>query len=570
MMHRFAFTVTQDETELCLVGPDGPLPVDRRPAEAPASLRPGVDLAQRLEAADSATPVDTTLFIKHASVAGLTAHEASLLGLPPAGDAVAMIGTKGIVTQPDYEVTLCWQRPTGQAIAGAKRTGAWLEIGDRWHRLPDPLFSLAEAVEEAQQAGRDAGARLTAMAHLLELLPEAQQDGSARATGMLCNTTVHVADAFSLDLDGDGENARLVPVLHRAGGDPAAPLLPEPLHDAFAHRQFNSFNDSRTVYTLGDGNMLVLSPPLRRALSVVGRLQSAAPATRRDLFTNPRAYLCDALGDEAETLVEHVFRDTKAYSERVIGLGLWQPRVVPWVRVAATDWFAGDTEASAVGPAGTSRVPGLLIGDEGVELTPSEADDLRERIERAISAGEPTVDLCRPEGPLPIPATHETLGALARLEAVRRQPVAGDPPAPRAPAEVLLIHPNEETLVVEALVSRRRAPAIGTPTALVTPPMGHQSEGLAWLQKAWAEGLPGVLLADDMGLGKTLQGLAFLAWLRQGMAEGIIPREPVLIVAPTGLLANWEKEHTDHLAAPGLGERVAAYGQGLRSCAKVR
>ncbi len=157
MTHRFSFTVTPDETELCLSGPDGPLPVDRWPAEAPASLRPGVDLAQRLEAADSATPVDTTLFIKHSAVAGLTAHEAALLGLPPAADAVAVIATKGIVTQPNYEVTLRWQRPTGQAIAGAKRTGAWLEIGGQWHRLPDPLFSLAEAVDGAQQAGDDVG-----------------------------------------------------------------------------------------------------------------------------------------------------------------------------------------------------------------------------------------------------------------------------------------------------------------------------------------------------------------------------------------------------------------------------
>ncbi len=130
---------------------------------------------------------------------------------------------------------------------------------------------------------------------------------------------------------------------------------------------------------------------------------------------------------------------------------------------------------------------------------------------------------------------------------------------------MLLIHPNEEDLAVEALVRNRPAPAPGTPAALVTPPMQHQSEGLRWLQKAWAEGLPGVLLADDMGLGKTLQGLAFLAWLRQGMAAGIIPREPLLIVAPTGLLANWRKEHADHLAAPGLGECVAAYGQGLRA-----
>jgi SNF2 family DNA or RNA helicase len=85
------------------------------------------------------------------------------------------------------------------------------------------------------------------------------------------------------------------------------------------------------------------------------------------------------------------------------------------------------------------------------------------------------------------------------------------------------------------------------------------------LQQAWAEGLPGVLLADDMGLGKSLQTLAFLAWLQHGMETGIVLREPMLIVAPTGLLANWQKEHDAHLAAPGLGECLPAFGQGLRA-----
>ena len=370
-----------------------------------------------------------------------------------------------------------------------------------------------------------------------------------------------MADAFSLDLDGDGDDARLVPVLHRAGGDPTATLLPVPLHQAFAYRQFNGFNDARTVYALGNGNMLVLSPPLRRAMSVVRRMQSATPATRRALFANPRLYLREALGDEDETLIEDVFRDTPAYSERVIGLGLWRPRVVPWVQVAATDWFAGaDVAVDAQPP----RRSGLLIGDTQVELTPAEADDLRDRVEQAIGTGQPTVELARPDDPLAIPATHEVLTALARLEAARPQAVRDTPPQ-RPPAEVLLIHPNEETLAVEALVSHRPAPPLGMPAALMTAPKEHQSEGLAWLQKAWADGLPGVLLADDMGLGKTLQGLAFLAWLREGMQSGTIPSEPVLIVAPTGLLATWQKEHSDHLAAPGLGECLSAFGPGLRA-----
>jgi SNF2 family DNA or RNA helicase len=72
-----------------------------------------------------------------------------------------------------------------------------------------------------------------------------------------------------------------------------------------------------------------------------------------------------------------------------------------------------------------------------------------------------------------------------------------------------------------------------------------------------------VLLADDMGLGKTLQGLAFLAWLREGMTSGTIPKAPLIIVAPTGLLENWRAEHDRHLAAPGLGRLTEAYGRGL-------
>jgi hypothetical protein len=298
---RFDFAVTQEATVLSLLGSNGPILVDRWPAEAPPPLRPGVDLAQRFEAAGSAYPGGAKLRVEHSAIAGLTVHEASLLGLPPVATAVAVIATKGIVTQPGFEVTLRWQRSTGQAILGAERVGPWLAIGGQWRRLPDPLFSFADAVEAAQQAGDDAGARLMALAGLLALLPEVQKQGTAQARGMLGQISIHVADAFSLDLEGEGENTRLVPILHRAGGDPDSPLLPERLHHAFAHQQFNGFAKARTVYALPNGNMLVLSPPLRRALSVVRRIQSAPPATRRAMFANPRLYMRDVLGDEDET-----------------------------------------------------------------------------------------------------------------------------------------------------------------------------------------------------------------------------------------------------------------------------
>lgn len=100
-----------------------------------------------------------------------------------------------------------------------------------------------------------------------------------------------------------------------------------------------------------------------------------------------------------------------------------------------------------------------------------------------------------------------------------------------------------------------------------TTPKPHQLRGFDWLVEAYLSGLPGVLLADDMGLGKTFQALLFLAWIRSnelalGRKEPPAKR-PILIVAPTALLANWGAEAARHLARGALGERLDAFAGGL-------
>src|SRR5260370_36482041 len=118
--------------------------------------------------------------------------------------------------------------------------------------------------------------------------------------------------------------------------------------------------------------------------------------------------------------------------------------------------------------------------------------------------------------------------------------------------EALVIKPNEHEIQVEGYFAKRSAPPLGLPSGLASRLKHHQVEGLDWLQKAWASGRPGVLLADDMGLGKTFQSLAFLAWLREGMASGAIERAPILVVAPTGLLENWRRVHNRHPSTPAI------------------
>jgi SNF2 family DNA or RNA helicase len=81
---------------------------------------------------------------------------------------------------------------------------------------------------------------------------------------------------------------------------------------------------------------------------------------------------------------------------------------------------------------------------------------------------------------------------------------------------------------------------------ILPPPEGlqaqlrpYQQRGFSWLYKNLQLGF-GSILADDMGLGKTLQVITLLQQLKN---EGdLSPQNRVLIVAPTTLLSNWERE----------------------------
>lgn len=65
----------------------------------------------------------------------------------------------------------------------------------------------------------------------------------------------------------------------------------------------------------------------------------------------------------------------------------------------------------------------------------------------------------------------------------------------------------------------------------------YQEKGVAWLYTNAVRGL-GCCLADDMGLGKTVQALALLLMLKEkGRLE-----HPALVVCPTTVVGNWEKE----------------------------
>jgi superfamily II DNA or RNA helicase len=87
-------------------------------------------------------------------------------------------------------------------------------------------------------------------------------------------------------------------------------------------------------------------------------------------------------------------------------------------------------------------------------------------------------------------------------------------------------------------------PNVAKPRTLKAELRPYQKDGFSWLVFLH-ELNSGGILADDMGLGKTVQAIALLVW-----AKSKYKRKLNLVVAPTSVVPNWEREINKF--APGL------------------
>jgi hypothetical protein len=482
------------------------------------------------------------------------------LGLPvncPLGFDIRLSGALG---KPSAQLGVRWLQP-GKTVTARDVTiqGPWLSYGGINYRIYSPIYEvmcLIDTSNQTQASTLDEQFRLWADIRraLGDAGAEQLTDTFLRSFRVITATAL----TFSIRSDECGD-LQLEPVLltesheHNQNGAVMIRALTETDERLFPQR-LDQLREGAAAFPLNKGTYVVLDAPLQKALVAVRKLRQAPLEQRKRAAMYPEAVIREMMGlDETEPTV---FVETEKFAERVRDVGEWVAPVLPWIKISAQNWDA-------------PRSGGLRIGGVDFPLDePTVAQALHD-MQLAIAQGKPAITVAGQS----LPATAACAGALAQLHRALVQPRGGsnsDTSPDPAIKNVLVIETNfDEASFTRTLMGQRPGQA-RWPHGLKTAPKKHQELGLSWLQKHWLDGSRGAMLCDDMGLGKTFQALAFCLWLREAMDEGILPKKPLLLVAPVGLLRNWEAEINEHLQPPGLGDLIRSYGAHLKALHRGR
>ncbi|MDR3468142.1 MAG: DEAD/DEAH box helicase [Xanthobacteraceae bacterium] len=545
----------------------------------------------------AAKSTDLEVWVTSDEAASFSDRVCKALGFPPPAPLGLSVSLDGRIENPQGVLKLRWTDKFGSEVR-PKRAGLLLQWGEQGGRLTPKLLRLVEAVDAYNvTVGREFEQRVSSWLPVQDTLKKLT-GAEVQRDGFLETFTLYQAAAFGLDVRETSNGVDFAPVLMSrnrafalqddepfgateslteldasASNEPQAPdgwneaLLSAEDQRSFVIQAVDGAGPARDAYQVGRNRFVLIDPALKRALDVVKEKRKGSEEERRAFVRNPRAAIAHALesADDAAAAGQ-LFVETKHYSDRVEGLGLWERPKLPWLTRRPNAWLP---EAGWIGDGPVS------------ELAPLSAEELAQ-VERDIHTAEIRGDAhvvirgC----PVPIDSAPEVLAEERHRSATSPQEDAStsggsqtqdDSKDPKQRLVLLIKKTNFDGVEYELGLRQRSAliDADAPPAARMgsTPLKAHQLEGFRWLVQTWRSGWPGVLLADDMGLGKTYQALAFLAWHKanalvlraQGATHG-----PYLIVAPTALLRNWEKESLDRLSELGLGRRMDAYGSALK------
>lgn len=513
--------------------------------------------------------------LSHRVVATLGARAAGVLGLPPVVDLTLRTDAEGLLGTRNFKLRYEWFKQGQRQLPN--RTGSILQTAEGARRLPIWMMEAIDAADSLKVDGTDVDhwAALARFRNALE--PGVQMAAGTQAarvslTDFLTGLNVRVADQFSIVPNEAADDFEILPFSSASleASDVAPGEVVSNQNAELSGANLLAFQarvrerGALPAFRLAPQSFLVIDRDAAPALEIISQMQHA-PATQRVAFIlNPRPRITEAIEGQLrasgkldgltpeaeeqaiEAVAGPVFVETREFSERVTGITIFKKKILESLSSGATTWL-----------------PEVFVERLSAALSAMPASDLealRTRTEEAIARKEQTISV----GDLDVPARPDFLELLDQSidpEGVT-EPKRDDAEIVTKGSLVLDTVDNfEDARWVAAIRPRRALVAPRVPSIIRTAMKAHQKDSFDWQVKAWSAGLPGILNADEQGLGKTLQTIAFLIWLKENTADRTCTqRGPILVVAPTSLLENWEQEVRQHVEEPGLGHLVRLYG----------
>jgi SNF2 family DNA or RNA helicase len=492
---------------------------------------------------------DKVVVIPYDTVAALSEEERVALALPDSFPFEIEVRAKGKLTDPNFRYDYSFLNGRNQPFVNPKKVGSYLEISpDQMYLLTGEQYSLIESIDAFNKQDNKSIGKSQVMKD--NYLAFAKIQGLARETGATLDTYLNNEQVVAPSNIGirlrkvDKDTIEVQPVLYGENKTDENNSKPEPVLNDYQSENFikvfDRFSKIKDIYPVPKGPKIIFNDHQKKALNQLKQNPRFSGKDKETLLKNPQQIFDPEL----------FYLDD--FSERVLEIGEYRPKVFPFLRPAKEPWIP---------PEG-----GIIIDGTMVYVTANEAGKLKERIGQAIERGQKEITWKDQT----IPATNETLQAIDDLIKVHpSEKITSQESNERiqksGSKNVLIIRDNFDQIDYATTESVRPGSIGSLPCRLRSgiKLLKHQIEGLTWMQKLWVGGAKGILLADDMGLGKTLQALAFLAWVRELMDDGKIDDKPMLIVAPVVLLKNWIEEYRKFLN-PIFGPFLELHSSELR------